>query len=46
MMSRQRRVEWLLLPGMASGAARRNLLLLLVYCFVALLGVALTLVVL
>jgi len=45
-MSRQRRVDWLLLPGMASGATRRNLLLLLVYCLVVLLGGALTLAVL
>lgn len=45
-MARQRRAKWQLLPGMASGATRRNLLLLLIYCFVVLLGVALVLAVL
>ncbi|MFW5956554.1 MAG: hypothetical protein ACOCQY_04040 [Halorhabdus sp.] len=43
MISRQRRYKRLLLPGMASGAIRRNLVLLLIYLFVVLLGVALTL---
>ena len=41
MMPSQWRVKRLLLPGMASGATRRNLVLLLVYLFVVLLGVAL-----
>ncbi|QSG07997.1 hypothetical protein [Halapricum desulfuricans] len=44
MISRQRLHERLLLPGMASGAVRRNLVLLLIYLFVVSLGVALILV--
>ena len=43
MMPPQRRVKRRLLPGMASGATRRNIVILLVYLLVVLLGVALAL---